>query len=339
MVGQLTWPASPTRGSFGGAVIAGVHDGDPHRLLSCEPIFGLVRDSTYLFANLRDAEGQMYSVMRRHRGAPVSPNRLWVRSSLGGNGLDRHDLPDRSALARRIVGVADGASARLTANRGNGDGDGDRDNHGEQPMDCCVTPHGIAWSEGAILQLDGTDVSPAWQWYLPDAAGSMLYASRLFVVEGRFGDTPVRGIAGVEDVFLDVGRQNYVDDPITDRHRSTAWCTWATVFDDGSAESGHVAFGPDRFGFAMRSCADGTIDIGTSVDGSVTMSDEGLPVSATFMIDGVSWAFDVDRHGRCAPLGGPVLQAEGLFTRVGETRRPIVWSASLEVPVPTQVST
>ncbi len=311
----------PRRGGFGGAVVGGAHDGDPHQLTSAAPAFGLTRESTYLYGTLRDADENLYTVMRRRSQSGAWPTRLWTRSSLGANGLDRHDLSFRSACTTSVAVVADRDSTRFEADAHGGD----------QPMECMLGPERVDWSEGAILHVAGNDVSPGLQWYLPDPDGSMLYVSRLFIVDGHFDNVAVRGVVGIDDVFLDTGRRNYVDDPITAHHRSQAWCTWATLYDDGSAESGHVAFGPDRFGFGIRSASNGAVDIATNVSGTVTMN-AGLPEHASFRIDDQEWEFVVDQHGRCAPTGGPVLQAEGWLRRSGETRRPTVWSASLEVP-------
>ncbi len=311
----------PRRGGFGGAVIGGAHDGDPHQLISAAPAFGLTRESTYLYGTLRDADENLYSVMRRRSHPGAWPTRLWTRSSLGANGLDRHDLALRSASTSKMAAIADGDSTRFVAAAVDGD----------QPMECTLGPERVDWSEGAILHVAGNDVSHGLQWYLPDPDGSMLYVSRLFIVDGHFDNVAVRGIVGIDDVFLEPGRRNYIDDPITAHHRSQAWCTWATLYDDGSSESGHVAFGPDRFGFGIRSASNGAVDIASNVSGTVTMHD-GLPEHASFRIDGQDWEFVVDQHGRCAPTGGPVLQAEGWLRRGGETRRPTVWSASLEVP-------
>lgn len=304
-------------------MIAGAHDGDPAFLLTNEPVLGLLRDSTYFYATLRDESGTLYSVMRRHTQPVAWPSRLWLRASSSTTGLSRLDLPQRSAAAAGVsaVAIASGDGVCFAA-----EALGD-----DQPLACVVTATNLTWDEGAILHLSGTDISPGLQWHLPDADGSMLYVSRLFVVDGHLAGTPVRGVAGVDDVFLNAGRRNYVDDPITRHHLSTAWCTWATAYDDDIAESGHVACGPGRFGFAIRSTPSGEIQIGNHVGGDVTYFD-GLPTHATFDIDGELWEFEVDQFGRCAPAGGPVLQAEGLFRRRGDTRRPTVWSASLEVP-------
>ncbi len=313
--------ANPPRGSFGGAVIAGAHDGDPSRLLATEPVLGMVRDSTYFYATLRDESGTLYPVMRRRSDPAAWPTRLWLRAASSTAGLDRFELPQRSAAAASVIATAGGDGVRFTAEAHNGD----------EPLACLVTATDLTWEEGSILHLGGRDISPGLQWHLPDVDGSMLYTSRLFVVKGHVAGTPVRGIAGVDDVHLSPGRRNYVDDPITRHHLSTAWCTWATCYDDGTAESGHVAFGPGRFGFAIRSTSEGDIAIGRRIDGDVTHAD-GLPAHATFDIDDTPWDFTIDPFGRCAPAGGPVLQAEGLFQRRGETRHATTWSASLEVP-------
>lgn len=311
----------PQRGSFEGAVVAGAHNGHPALLLSAEAVLGLVRDSTYIYATLRDDSGSLYSAMRRRTDQAAWPTQLWLRASSSAAGLERLDLPQRSAAAADVTATAvdDGACFAAEA----------RGQH--ESLTCLVTPTELMWDEGVILHLAGTDISPGLQWHLPDSDGSMLYTSRLFLVGGHVAGTPMRGIAGVDDVFLNAGRRNYVDDPITQGHLSTAWCTWANHYEDGSAESGHVAFGPSRFGFAIRSTSSGEIAIGHQVAGDVTFAN-GLPTHAIFNIDGEQWEFGVDTFGRCAPTGGPVLQAEGSFQRRGDTRRPAVWSASLEVP-------
>ncbi|MDO8389525.1 MAG: hypothetical protein Q7V57_03475 [Actinomycetota bacterium] len=313
--------SAPRLGGFDGAVVGGAHDHDPSALLSGAPVLGLRRESTYLFASLRDADGRMYSAMRRQSDPAGWPNRLLTRSSLATGAIDRHDLPVRTAASAAISSTLRADEAVFSA----------PSSEGSEPFECTVTNTALRWSEGAALHLAGHDVSQGLQWYLPDAAGSMLYVSRLFHVEGTFHGTPVEGIAGVDQVFLEPGRANYVDDPLTARHLSLAWTTWANVYDDGTSESGHAAFGPGRFGFAVRSTNAGDVHVAQHVSGSLSLVG-GSPDHATFEIDGAEWEYIVDDLGHCPPLGGPVLQSEGCLRRVGDTRTPLAWSASLEVP-------
>lgn len=306
---------------FSGTVVAGAHDGELAALLSSAPVSGLQRESTYFHALLRDADGNLYSTMRRLCAPGGWPNRLFTRSSVATGHIDRHDLPVRTAASAAIdATLRDGAAV-----------------FAGPPADDCepfaatVSATSLRWAEGAALDLAGDDISQGLQWHLQDAAGSELYVSRLFEVRGRFHDTPVHGIAGVDQVFLEPGRHNYVDDPITAGHLSLAWCTWANRYDDGSAESGHVAFGPGTFAFAVRSGSDGRVHAGTRINGAVEL-DGGSPDRARFEIDDEVWEYTADTNGRCVPLGGPVVQSEGCLRRVGDSRTPIVWSASMEVP-------
>jgi hypothetical protein len=311
----------PALGQFDGTVLGGAHDHSAAALVSTDPVFGLHRESTYFHATLRDADGQLYSAMRRLADPPGWPARLLTRSSLATGLVDRHDLPVRTAASAAVSAELHGHTVVYSAPAGDS----------AVVFECKVGRDSLRWSEGAALTLSGHDVSQGLQWYLPDSAGSMLYVSRLFDVHGTFHGAPVQGIAGVDQVFLEPGRQNYVDDPLTERHLSMAWCTWANRYDDGTSESGHVAFGPGRFGFAVRSTSTGEVQVAAAVSGSLEVVG-GSPDHARFEIDGGVWEYRVDDRGRCTPFGGPVLQSEGCLRRVGDTRTPVAWSASLEVP-------
>ena len=50
---------------FSGAVRVGGYDHSPAALLSAEPVSGLYRESTYFIAHVLDADGHVYSAMRR----------------------------------------------------------------------------------------------------------------------------------------------------------------------------------------------------------------------------------------------------------------------------------
>ena len=148
--------------------------------------------------------------------------------------------------------------------------------------------------------------------------------------------TEVEGFMGVDEVHLPPGRQHFVDDPLSSQ-LAQASCSWATVYDDGSVECGHVAFGADDFGFALRA-ADGEAHIATSVTGDVLAVQDGCPVRFTVDIDGEMWEYVADDRGLpTEPLPGPLRQSEGWFRRVGEERRPVVWFATPGIPVTSTV--
>ncbi len=300
-------------------VVAGPYDGVLSDMLGGRAIEGLVRESTYLWAVLRSRGDRpdIYSAMRRLSDGPVWPARLLLQSNHDSPGIQRHSTASKAA---RSIDVVDWSAER------SGDA---------EPFGLTLEPGSIRWSEGAILDLAGGEVEPGLQWWLPASPQheSMRYASRIFKVTGSCDGVDVDGFVGCDEVHLTPGRQNYIDDPITATHLSQAWCTWAAAYDDGTVEAGHAAFGRDGFGFGLR--ADGTsARTTTRVAGVAERNDLGCPIRVTFDIDGAPWEFTADRRGcPLEPLPGPVLQAEGWFRRVGETRRPTVWCATPEVPV------
>jgi hypothetical protein len=299
-------------------IVAGPYDGVLTDVLAGQTIAGLVRESTYLWTVLRSRgdHPDIYSAMRRFSGERAWPPRLLLQSNRYSPGIQRHDTASASA---RSIDVVDWSIER---------------GGGAEPFELSIALGSIRWSEGAILDLAGGEVEPGLQWWLPASPEheSMRYASRIFKVTGLCDGVDVDGFVGCDEVHLAPGRQNYIDDPITATHLSGAWCTWAAAYDDGTVEAGHVAFGRDGFGFALR--ADGSsARTTTRVSGVAECNDLGCPIRVTFDIDGAPWEFTADRRGcPVEPLPGPVRQAEGWFRRVGETRRPVVWCATPEVP-------
>lgn len=309
-------------------IAVGTLDGVLEATVDGVPVVGVVRESTYLWGVFRSHGEQpdIVSAMRRLSAGPAWPARVMLQSNLGAAGVRRHAMA--LTAVRSVDAVASGlpGAPRFAAAAVDD----------AEPFEFAITDGVVRWSEGAILDVSGTEVAPGLQWWLPSAAGrsGMRYASRIFRVEGQTDGVDVDGFVGCDEVHLAAGHQNYVDDPITADHLDEAWCTWATAYDDGSVEAGHAAFGPDGFGFGLRS-TDGIASVTTAVNGSVTRGEHGCPVHIAFDVDGEAWEFVADDRGLpLEPLPGPVRQAEGWFRRVGETRRPVVWCATPEVPAP-----
>jgi hypothetical protein len=282
---------------------------------------GLALESTYLWGLFRSTTGDIWSALRRLSGGSAWPSRLLLQTNAGATAIVRLEPAEQPARSSDVV--ADG--------RGGWRADG---------FELVVGPGTMRWHEapdgGELVDLAGTEVAPGLQWCLLPSGDheGMGYRSRIFRVEGTVAGAPAAGFVGCDEVHLVPGRQNYVDDPLTAGHLSDAWCTWATAYDDGTVEAGHLAFGRDGFGFGLRSTG-GTADTTTRVSGVVSRDEAGRPARITFDVDGESWEFDADPRGMALqPLPGPVRQAEGWCRRAGETRRPVVWCATPEVPAP-----
>lgn len=307
-------------------IVAGAYDATSAPTIGGRLIEGLERESTYLWGLFRSRadDPDIYQSMRRLSSAPSWPARLLLQSNAGSAGLGRHRY---ERMAARTVDVVSRAVASNMVFRA-------EPIDGAEPFGLVVAGHDVRWAEGAILDVAGREVMPGLQWGLvrSDGGDGMRYASRIFLVEGVVDGVPVDGFVGVDEVHLAPGSENYVDDPLTASHLSHVWCTWATAYDDGTVEAGHVSFGRDGFGFGLRA-GDGVAHVAEHVAGEVTTNDRGCPTHVAFELDGQPWEFVADPRGLpVVPLPGPVRQAEGWFRRVGETRRPLVWCATPEVP-------
>jgi hypothetical protein len=284
-------------------------------------------ESTYLWGVFRSGGDRpdILSAMRRLTAGPTWPPRLLLQSNCEAPGIRRHRTEQTSARSVDVIGADTAGAMQRHAAQGSD----------TESFDLAIHANSVRWSEGAILDVAGSEVTPGLEWTLPAAADhdGMHYTSRMFRVAGHVAGHRVKGFVGCDEVYLAQGRQNYIDDPLTAAHLSQAWCAWATEYDDGTVESGNLAFGRSGFGFGVR--ADGSVvHVATTVSGSVERNDLGCPQHISFDVDGEPWEFVADQRGcPIEPLPGPVRQAEGWFRRVGETRRPVVWCASPEVPV------
>jgi len=309
-------------------IIAGPYDGTLGAAVEGHVIDGLVEESTYLWGLFRSASSDpdVFQVMRRLSSEPAWPARLLLQTNTSADGM----RPLQTA--RTAARSADARHPQATAGPGWIAGPTDD----AEPLLFTVDGGHVHWLEGDILDLEGEEVTPGLQWCLLPTAEGMRYASRIFRVAGHVDAVPVDGFVGMDVVHLQSGKRNYLDDPITAHRLSSAWCTWAAEWEDGQIEAGHASFGPNGFGFAVR--ADGRIaHVATNVTGTATTDDHGCPTHITFELQGPSgseaWEFIADpRALPLEPLPGPVRQAEGLFRRVGDTRRPITWCATAEIP-------
>jgi hypothetical protein len=311
-------------------VVGGPFHGTLEASLDGHAIDGLELESTAVWGlfRTRGDEPHIVQVMRRLSPVEAWPPRLVLQSNFGVSGMRRHRIELMAARSREAASH-DTASGRRYAVE---------PNEGAQPLELSLEPGRVRWSEGQILEVAGSEVEPGLQWcVVPSSDGDgMRYASQIFRVEGWFEGIEVDGFVGVDQVHLAPGRQYYVDDPMTASRLSDAWCTWATAYDDGSVECGHVSFGVDGFGFAVRA-SDGSAHVATHVTGRVVTVSDGCAVEIAVDIDGEPWEFVADPRGLALePLPGPVRQSEGWFRRVGEARRPIVWCATPEIPSEAQ---
>jgi hypothetical protein len=327
---DLPWPE---RGSFGGKAIVGPHRASAAAMIDPRPIFGLPRERTFFYGNLRDADGNLYEIVR----AIAAPgfggfDGLLVQSSIGKDTL--HIMPQLTAAGVKSTGSTaklEGGEA-VWASMPDAVG---------KPFRMTMSADGTksSWTEQDLMSLTGTLLGPGLQWHIPDPAGSELYVSQIFEMTGVILGKPVRGMMGFDQSYLPQGMLMYGgEDPLfrKDMHHR-AWYTWATRYTDGSFDAGHFVLGTDRIGFALLTNERGELTLATDVSGNVKLAaNEVWPERIDLKANGVAWEFLPDRKGRMPDMlsGGAqstTPQNEGLWRRVGDRRKPHTWFAWGEV--------
>lgn len=326
----LPWPS---RGNFGGKAVVGPHQPSASAMIDERTYFGLPRERTFFYGSLRDADGNLYEVVRGVAGKGFGGlNTLFVQSSAGKDTL--HVIPAIGAAAA----TSEGAVAALEG--------GDavwRSAPGAKgkPFRFSMSADGgaAAWFEQDVLDVKGTLMGPGLQWHVPDPDGSEFYVSQIYEMRGTILGKAVRGILALDQSYLPQGVLMYSgQDPLfrPDSHHR-CWYTWATRYTDGSFDAGHFVLGTDRIGFALLTNEKGETTLSTDVSGDVhLMANDIWPERIDLSAQGVDWEFIPDRKGRMPDLLGGNIQSvtpqnEGLWRRKGERRTPAVWFAWGEV--------
>jgi hypothetical protein len=318
------FPTLPQRGDFAGQAIVGPFTPEARSMDSSEPLYGMPPEALYLWGTLRDAEGDLHSIMRRipYNGKPVTRKRLVVQSTIGGADALRMHPCGRSS-ATHVDPVRELVANDAVEWRSNPDVDG-------APFHARWANSSCEWTEQGTFELAGSLVGPGMQWYVPGVRASMAYLATIYQLEGTIFGRPCQGFIGFDQIHMYEGGEVYQKlDPLIEDGLEHLWYTWATRYSDGSVEAGHFMLGNDRFGFGIVTDETETVRCSTDVDGEVVVDESGYwHTSARFALGSVEYEFVADPRGRMPDLGPiPNPQVEGRWQRVGETRRPEVWFA------------
>ncbi|WP_192876315.1 hypothetical protein [Rhizorhabdus dicambivorans] len=326
----LPWPE---RGSFGGQAIVGAHQSSAAAMVDDRTYFGLPRERTFFYGNLRDAEGNLYEVVRGIAGQGFGGlDTLFVQSSEGQSML-------------RVLPAIGAAAAPSNGAKGRLEGDmavwSSAPSSPGKPFRITMNADGseASWLETDVLDVRGRLLGPGLQWHVADRDGSEFYVSQIYEMAGTLMGRQVRGILALDQSYLPQGMLMYSgQDPLfrADQHHR-CWYTWATRYTDGSYDSGHFVLGTERVGFALFTNQRGETNLSTKVSGSVKLIPGDIwPETIQLDVDGEKWEFLPDPKGRMPDLLYGKIQSitpqnEGRWQRVGERRTPAVWFAWGEV--------
>jgi hypothetical protein len=190
-----------------------------------------------------------------------------------------------------------------------------------------------------LLALLGTAHGPAYQWY--DPTGRQAAVCMLHFVNGEVQGKPVLGWLGLDLHYQRPGL-NHFTSALVAGGLSLAWMTFATMFEDGSWETGLMAKGRRSFGFAIVGDSGGGLTSSTRVNASFDAKSSGYPERMQFQYfdDSVGkpmeWGWLAGDRAEMVdiPASAPTRRhnrgSEGTLLRAGETRRPSHASAWTE---------
>lgn len=322
----------PERGNFGGKIIVGSHQASAAAMLSKEPLMGLPREMSFFYGALRDKEGNLYEIVRNFPDWQMPMPTLFVQDNVNKDTL--HAIPDVMKAAASTLDY----EAEMV-----GDKAVWRSKPGVPGKPCEVTMSSdgsvTTWKEEGLLALRGKLLGPGLQWHAADRAGSELYVSQIYLMEGTYLGKPVRGIMAFDQSYLLQGMHMYSGkDPLfREKLHHRCWYTWGTVYKDGSYDCGHFVLGTDRLGFAVYTNEKQEVTMVTDPSGAITIDPKGTwPTRITIKAGHDDWEFLPDPRGRMPDMLGGAAQSwtpqnEGRWRRVGEKREPDVWFAWGEI--------
>lgn len=316
--------------------MGGAHHARPRDMVEMGSFYGLQPSATFAYGNLKDADGEMYEIVRRFshhdelthgEGAPDDMARppvllLYETTMIDGQAL-RFDMAIMAGQAptngARIymdgeTAVWEPAAAAVG-----------------KPFRLTFEGDTFTWDEDGLFSISGTIMRPGLQWYLPGREYGTFYVSQIFEVAGHVRGKPVTGMIAYDQTYMGEGGDLYVcKDLVMENKGHIVWYTWATRYEDGTWENGHFMLGNGPLGFALFT--DGTTVTTTrDISGRVTPA-EGSPFAKRIelTIDGEDWEFIPQPLGTMPDMmrkHPPTPQQEGRWQRVGETRKPAVWFA------------
>lgn len=312
----------PPRGHFEWQTLVGAWDGEPAGGSHFERFWDIHVDGSYPLGTFRDADGVVYSCVRRVANAGDSLG-LVLQTNADGQALRIHPGSAEGYVGPVRQRITDG----LHVLEGGGEPPATR------AFSLTLTRASVRWREAAVLDIQGRMIGPGLQWFTPwPRHGGAFYTARMFRCSGSILGKPVEGFLGFDQYYFPPGFA-YATDPFV-QDLKLSYIVFGNEYDDGEIEVGHAFFGHDRWGAAMINDRDGPIVLTTNVYSEIQgRDDRGCSTRILYRIDDEDWEFVAQPNARMLDfLGSDAINPaqEGSFRRVGETRGVRTWWAWTE---------
>ncbi|MDB4281627.1 hypothetical protein N9872_01495 [Paraglaciecola sp.] len=317
----------PQRGDFAYQCLVGPQKVSGAKIADLRDHFGLKLTKHMPFGSVRDEEGHIYCLVRALNAPGSTPNPtkfMYLNTRVDEQNI-RLDLPKMEARATTMFPKR--WLENDTAYWSNLDGD---EGAGWQ---ISASGERLTWEEQGLLKISGALLGEGFQWYLPGEDWGTFYVSQLYDVAGKCEGRKVKGIIALDQAWLaEGGAIHYKKDLVVNNKMHVIWWTFATIYKDGTWDTGSFMVGHDNLGYAIFQNEKGEVRCTTDIEGEVCHKDGSyFAESAYVVVDGEEkWEFLPDAHGEMIDFVGgfPITaQQEGRWRRVGDTREPDRWVA------------
>lgn len=318
---------SPARGDFAFQQLVAPCQVSGAALNDLRFYFGLRLSKSIPYGSVRDDEGHIYSFARSVMAPTGTPNptKFIYQSTRVDNANLRIDRQRTAAQGVTPMPLQTLAGDTVTwTSTANDQG---------SPWQLSASGQQFEWDEDGLFALTGRLIGQGLQWYLPGVEWGTYYVSQLYDVCGVCEGHPVKGIIAVDQVFMaEGGAVHFKKDLIVNNNKHILWWTFATVYKDGSFDTGSFMVGHDNLGYAILMNQSGVARTTNAIEGLVRHQDGSyFAADARVVLEGgEEWEFVPDARGEMRDFVGgfPITaQQEGRWRKVGDTREPDRWMA------------
>ena len=322
-----TYDTLPERGDFAYQTLVGPQKVSGAALHNLRGYFGLHITKGMPFGVVRDEEGHMYAFVRALNEPVSSPNPtrfIYQSSRIDGENI-RMDKPRMAAQA--MTAFPDRALEGDTASWSSL-----KDEAGN-PWQITASGERMTWKEKGLFDLSGPLIGTGMQWYLPGVDWGTFYVSQLYDLSGTCEGRPVKGVIALDQAYMaEGGAIHFKKDLVVNNQMHVIWWTFATIYKDGTWDSGSFMVGHDKLGYAIFPNEKGEIRTTTDIEGTVVHKPGSYFVDTARIVldDQEQWEYLPDPRGEMRDFVGgfPITaQQEGRWRRVGDTREPDRWMA------------
>ena len=322
-----TFDTIPERGDFGYQTLVGPQKVSGTSIFTLRDFFGLKITKGMPFGVVRDDEGHMYAFVRalNEPGSAPNPTKFIYQSTRIDH---QHIRMDKARMALQAMTLFPARSL-----------EGDTACWSSLPDEpgnawqLTASGERMTWKEDGLFDLSGPLIGSGMQWFLPGVDWGTFYVSQLYDLSGTCEGRPVKGVIALDQAYMaEGGAIHFKKDLVVNNKMHVVWWTFATIYKDGTWDSGSFMVGHDKLGYAIFQNETGAVRTTTDIEAQVVHKPGSYFVDTAHITleGGEVWEYLPDSRGEMMDFVGgfPVTaQQEGRWRRVGDTREPDRWMA------------